>query len=269
VALSLAEPADLSQQLSAVWQDPLRRGLPGAGREDTRATPGHNRWHADIPVVAEVISGGSVRLECERPVSDEAEPLLCGPVAIVGAEPGDLIVVDILGVGRHDGRFPAFGHPGVIGCAPAAPAAAGAAAAPDAPAAAGAPGAPGAAVASGPAAAEPEGVLLGHLRPGVPAYDVVAAQALRSAQRSRDIGCCAAARLTAGSRILFPVAAHRAKLSVGDLHFPASRDALCAGTGQGGWIDLRIHLTKRGVERFHVAGPLLMSDRGISGALIP
>ncbi|HEX2315206.1 MAG TPA: acetamidase/formamidase family protein, partial [Thermomonospora sp.] len=82
-----------------------------------QAVPGHNRWHPDIPAVAEVITGGSVRLECEgRPPG--REPVLCGPIVVIGAEPGDVIVVDVLEVGAPGGRPVPSGHPGVIGCAP-------------------------------------------------------------------------------------------------------------------------------------------------------
>ncbi|MBO2454949.1 acetamidase/formamidase family protein [Actinomadura barringtoniae] len=165
-----------------------------------RAVPGHIRWHPDIPAVAEVITGGSVRLECED--SD----LLCGPIVVVGAEPGDVIVVDVLGLGRSDGVYAPSGHPGVIGCAPALPA---------------------------------------------------AAEALSTGLRGRDVGGCAIAPLTGGSRILLPVQVRGAKLSAGDLHFPA-RGAECRGSGRAGWIDLRVHLTRKGVERFGVTGPMLM-----------
>jgi acetamidase/formamidase len=157
--------------------------------------PGHDRWHPDIPAVAEVITGGSVRLECE-------EGALCGPVVVVGAEPGDVIVVDVVEVGRADGVHSASGHPGVIGCAPTLP------------------------------AARPE------------------------ASR-RDLGGCAIAPLTGGSRILLPVRVRGAKLSAGELHFPA-RGEECHQAGQAGWIDLRVHLTRKGVERFGVTGPILM-----------
>ncbi|MEW2358211.1 acetamidase/formamidase family protein [Spirillospora sp. NPDC029432] len=170
----------------------------------TRAVPGHDRWHPDIPAVAEIITGGSVRLECE-PAGPGEEPLLCGPLAVVGAEPGDVIVVDVVGVGRSDGVYAPYGHPGVIGCAPAA--------------------------------GEPVG----------------------SRARGRDVGGCGIAPLGPGARILLPVHVRGAKLSAGDLHFPASGAADCRTEGRPGWIDLRVNLTRQGVARFGVAGPLLMT----------
>lgn len=219
MVLSLAAPT------TDAWQ--RTHAPPGA-----QITPGHNRWHPDIPAVAEVISGGSVRLECEgRP--EDGDPLLCGPISIVGAEPGDVIAVDVLGIGRSDGLYSDNGHPGIIGCAPASGALTG-------------------------VTTDPEGALLGHVRPGLAAYEPVAAAAVRSAERGSDIGGCAIARLTAGTRMLLPVQAYGAKLSVGDLHFPAADRDVCPTLP--GWIDLRINLTKRGVERFDVRGPLLLTD---------
>ncbi|MEU5878024.1 acetamidase/formamidase family protein [Spirillospora sp. NPDC047279] len=190
------------------------------------AVPGHDRWHPEIPAVAEVITGGSVRLECEgREVA--AEPVLCGPIVVVGAEPGDVIVVDVMGVGRADGLYSADGHPGIIGCAPAEGRAGGG------------------------------GGLLGRVRPMDPEYARIAGEAVRSRERGREIGGCTIARLTAGSRILLPVHVRGAKLSVGDLHFGAA----CAEAVPG-WVDLRVNLTRRGVERFRVNGPMLMPDPG-------
>ncbi|HEX2316620.1 MAG TPA: acetamidase/formamidase family protein, partial [Thermomonospora sp.] len=89
-------------------------------------------------------------------------------------------------------------------------------------------------------------------------YERVAAQAVPTAARGREVGGCAIAPLTAGSRILLPVHARGAKLSVGDLHFPSRGDLDCRTAALPGWIDLRINLTKRGVDRFGVTGPMLM-----------
>ncbi|MEZ0076021.1 formamidase [Planotetraspora sp. GP83] len=77
--------------------------------------PGHNRWHPDIPAVASVRPGDEFRLECRdwtdaqignndsandvRDIDLTLPHMLSGPVAIEGAEPGDLLVVDILDIG--------------------------------------------------------------------------------------------------------------------------------------------------------------------------
>lgn len=241
---------------------------PVAPRPQCQAVPGHNRWHPGIPAVAELISGGSVRLECEagtapappmigpapehgRTVPDgwegpcspvQPEPVLCGPLSIVGAEPGDVIVVDILGIGRADGRYAAAAHPGIIGCAPAVESLTG-------------PGRAGPQADSGSA-------LLGRLLPDVAGYRAVAAEAVQTAARGPEIGGCDTVRLTPGRRILLPVHAHGAKLSVGALHFPMDDHEPCAERPVAGWIDLRVNLTKRGVERFGIRVPTPITGHG-------
>jgi formamidase len=77
--------------------------------------PGHNRWHPDIPIAAEVSPGDEFRVECldwtdGQVVNDDSANdirdmdllrchVLSGPVGIRGAEPGDLLVIDILDLG--------------------------------------------------------------------------------------------------------------------------------------------------------------------------
>lgn len=217
--LAVARPIPLS-----AW---LR---PSVATPEAHVVPGHNRWHPEIPAVAEVISGGSVRLECQAGEVAVEDVVLCGPVAVVGAEPGDVIVVDVLAVGRADGRYAPGGHPGIVGCAPAAGSLRG-------------------------HRGEPAGALLGRLRPGGPAYHAVAREAVRSGARDETISGCDAAALTAGARMLLPVHARGAKLSIGSLHFPAGPGAMCDARSAAGWIDVRINLTKRGVERFGISAP--------------
>ena len=76
---------------------------------------GHNRWHPDIPPAVTVKPGDSFRAHCREWFDgaihndDSAEDILnaplkgvhclSGPFAIEGAEPGDLLIVDILDVG--------------------------------------------------------------------------------------------------------------------------------------------------------------------------
>ncbi len=80
-----------------------------------QVVPGHNRWHPDIPPAATVKPGSSIRIECRewtdgqignnnsandvRDVNLDGAHMLSGPIAIEGAEPGDLLVVDILDLG--------------------------------------------------------------------------------------------------------------------------------------------------------------------------
>jgi formamidase len=80
-----------------------------------QAAPGHNRWHPDIPPVSSVAPGSEFRVECRewtdaqlvnsdsandvRDVDLTVAHMLSGPIEIQGAEPGDLLVVDILDLG--------------------------------------------------------------------------------------------------------------------------------------------------------------------------
>jgi len=80
-----------------------------------QAKLGHNRWHPEIPPVAQVKPGDSFRVHCREWFDgairndDSAEDIrdapltkvhaLSGPFAVEGAEPGDLLIVDILDVG--------------------------------------------------------------------------------------------------------------------------------------------------------------------------
>jgi formamidase len=80
-----------------------------------QAIVGHNRWHPDIPAQVQVKPGDSFRVHCREWFDgaihndDSAEDVLnaplpsvhvlSGPIAVQGAQPGDLLVVDILDVG--------------------------------------------------------------------------------------------------------------------------------------------------------------------------
>jgi formamidase len=75
----------------------------------------HNRWHPDIPMVAYVKPGEEFRVECidwtggQISDNDAANDILdvdltkvhylSGPIGVEGAEPGDLLVVDLLDIG--------------------------------------------------------------------------------------------------------------------------------------------------------------------------
>ena len=75
----------------------------------------HNRWHPDIPIVSWVKPGDQFRVECvdwtggQIKDDDSATDIkvvdlsqvhyLSGPIGVEGAEPGDLLQVDILDVG--------------------------------------------------------------------------------------------------------------------------------------------------------------------------
>lgn len=77
--------------------------------------PGHNRWHPDIPAAVEVRPGQEFRVECRewtdaqignndsandiRDVALDRCHMLSGPISVQGAEPGDLLCIDILELG--------------------------------------------------------------------------------------------------------------------------------------------------------------------------
>ncbi|MDA8393274.1 MAG: acetamidase/formamidase family protein [Actinomycetota bacterium] len=100
-----------------------------------QAVPGHNRWHPDVPAAANVRPGSEVRIECRewtdgqignndsaRDVADvdlTRAHMLSGPVSVEGAEPGDLLVVDILDLGpvpQESGPAPGqgWGYTGIF-----------------------------------------------------------------------------------------------------------------------------------------------------------
>ena len=86
---------------------------------DQQELPGHNRWHPDIPAVVSVNPGEVFRIECkdwtDGQIKDNDDPsdvenvdltvvhVLSGPVWVNGAEPGDILVVDILDIGALQG----------------------------------------------------------------------------------------------------------------------------------------------------------------------
>lgn len=97
--------------------------------------PGHNRWHPDIPPAASVRPGQEFRIECRewtdsqignndsandvRDVDLSCAHMLSGPIAVEGAEPGDLLVLDILDLGpvpQEQGDVPGqgWGYTGIF-----------------------------------------------------------------------------------------------------------------------------------------------------------
>jgi formamidase len=89
------------------------------------STAAHNRWHPDLEPVARVAQGDVVTLETRDGLDGQLTPTsthadcgrldlglghpLTGPVFVEGAEPGDLLEVELL-----DYETPAFGVNGVI-----------------------------------------------------------------------------------------------------------------------------------------------------------
>jgi acetamidase/formamidase len=83
-----------------------------------RAEPTHSRWNADLPPRLTIDSGDTVYFECQDASGAQVHPwmtveqfqgidrgrihALTGPVAIEGAEPGDVLQIDVLEV-KHKG----------------------------------------------------------------------------------------------------------------------------------------------------------------------
>jgi formamidase len=87
---------------------------------DQQELPGHNRWHPDIPAVVSVNPGEVFRIECkdwtDGQIKDNDDPkdvedvdltvvhVLSGPIWVNGAQPGDILVVDLLDIGALQGN---------------------------------------------------------------------------------------------------------------------------------------------------------------------
>ncbi len=103
----------------------LDRSLPLSAQSHK----GHNRWHPDIPAALRVAPGTEVEIECLDPLDGQIKPgmtaadlatlqssrvhALAGPVAVEGAEPGDLLAIRIQEISTIDRGFtvisPGFG----------------------------------------------------------------------------------------------------------------------------------------------------------------
>ena len=86
---------------------------------DQQELPGHNRWHPDIPAVVSVNPGEVFRIECkdwtDGQIKNDDSPddirdvdltrvhVLSGPIYVNGAQPGDILVVDLLDIGALSG----------------------------------------------------------------------------------------------------------------------------------------------------------------------
>jgi formamidase len=227
---------------------------------------GHNRWHPDIPPALEAAPGEEVVLQTRHALDGEVTPAtrpedlrnvnlglvhpLTGPVYVQGAEPGDLLEVNILNIEPARWGFtsiiPGFGFlrdlfldPYVVhwdirdGYAEAA----------DLPGVR-VPGAP----FMGTIGVAPSrllrqeillredelrrrgGAVLGpDPRGAVPANEPLASEGLRTIPPREHGGNMDIKQLTAGTRLLLPVFTEGALFSAGDAHF-AQGDSECCGT---------------------------------------
>jgi formamidase len=239
----------------------------------------HNRWHPELEPVAQVAPGEPITLETRDGIGDQLGPAsshtdvlaidlglahpLTGPVLVEGAEPGDVLEVELLGYetasfgvtvlvpgfGFLADLFPepylvkweiagglarseelpgvvVLGDPfaGVVGVAPSAALMERMRAREEAIAAAGGPV----------AEAAPETAVPPEAGPG-----------LRTIPPRETGGNMDIRQLVAGSRLLLPVQVPGALVSVGDLHF-AQGDGEACGTGieVAGAVTVRLGLRK-------------------------
>src|SRR5579875_2877641 len=242
---------------------------------DQQPLPLHNRWHPDIPPVVAVNPGEVFRVECldwtggqignndsandVRDVDLTRVHYLSGPIAVNGAEPGDLLVVDILDIGalpgaewgftgifarENGGGFLTDHFPearkaiwefsgvyatsrhiqGVRFAGLTHPGLIGCA--PSAEELANWNRREAALIATNPSRVpplalppNPQGVLLGQLKEGTPWFERVAREAARTVPPREHGGNCDIKNLSRGSRVYFPVYVRGANLSMGDIHF--------------------------------------------------
>lgn len=284
---------------------------------EEQAIKPHNRWHPDIPMAVQVKPGDEFRLECfdwtggqieNNDCADDIRDVdltkvhyLTGPVGVEGAEPGDLLVVDILDVGPLPGQLwgfnglfakengggfltehfpearksiwdfsgiytrsrhiPGVSFPGTIH-----------------------PGLigclpsrelldewnkrEGALVATDPDRVPPlatlpheETALMGQM-PEAEAKRA-AKEGARTVPPREHGGNCDIKNLSRGSRIYFPVYVKGAGLSVGDLHFSQGDGEItfCGAIEMAGFIEMRVKLIKGGVEKYGIVNPIFQPSK--------
>jgi formamidase len=273
---------------------------------------GHNRWHPDIPAVVSVNPGDVFRIECKdwtdgqiknddspddiRDVDLTVVHVLSGPIYVNGAQPGDILVVDILDIGALQGDE--WGFTGIF-----AKENGGGFLTEHFPTAAKAiwdfqgiytasrhipkvrfagithPGLIGCApsvellnkwnkreaelVATNPDRVpplaelpNPKNAILGSLQGAE--FDRVAAEAARTVPPREHGGNCDIKNLSRGSRIYFPVYVEGAKLSMGDIHFSQGDGEIsfCGAIEMSGYIDLHVDIIKGGMDKYAMVNPI-------------
>lgn len=279
---------------------------------DQQPVPLHNRWHPEIPAVTSVVPGEVFRVECldwtggQIKDDDSAEDIknvdlnkvhhLSGPIKVEGAEPGDLLIVDILDIGALPGAE--WGFTGIFERENG-----GGFLTDEFPKAAKAiwkfeghtatsrhipgvrltglihPGLIGCAPSkelldvwnrreeklvssdphkNPPLAKLPEssGALLGNIKPE--AFDRVVKEAARTVPPREHGGNCDIKNLSIGSRLYLPVYIPGANLSVGDIHFSQGDGEItfCGAIEMAGWLDLKVDIIKGGVAKYQAKNPI-------------
>ncbi|MEM9444399.1 MAG: formamidase [Verrucomicrobiota bacterium] len=276
----------------------------------------HNRWHPDIPMVATVKPGAEFRVECVdwtggQIKNDESATdikvvdlskvhYLSGPIGVEGAEPGDLMVVDILDVGalptsewgftgifdrENGGGFLTDAFPearkacwdfhGVYTSSRHIPKVEFAGIMH--------PGLIGCLPSKDlldtwntretelfntepervpPLCALPyaETAHMGRMSPD--AAKAAAAEAARTVPPREHGGNCDIKNLTRGSKVYFPVYVKGGGLSMGDIHFSQGDGEItfCGAIEMAGYLDIRVNLIKDGVAKYGVKNPIFESS---------
>ncbi len=277
----------------------------------------HNRWHPDIPMAVWVEPGDDFKIETYdwtggqiknnddaadvRDVELEQVHYLSGPIGVKGAEPGDLLVVDILDIGAKEemlwgfngffskqngggfltehfpeaqksiwdfeGMFtrsrhvPGVSYAGLIH-----------------------PGLIGCLpdrkmldmwntrekslfdtdpdrVPALAALPNTQSAHMGQLKGE--ARDKAAAEGARTVPPREHGGNCDIKDLSRGSKIYFPVYVDGAGLSMGDLHFSQGDGEItfCGAIEMAGWLHIRVNLIKGGVAKYGIKNPIFNPHR--------
>jgi formamidase len=272
----------------------------------------HNRWHPDLPMVEMFKPGDEFRVECYdwtggqignndsandvRDVDLTKVHYLSGPFGVEGAEPGDLMVVDILDIGPIEGsewgfnglfdkqngggfltehypeavkscwdfhgiyttsrHVPRVRYPGLIH-----PGLIGCL--PDHKLMAEANRREAALVATDPQRVPPlaalpyaDTALMGQMTGAM--RDKAAAEGWRTVPPREHGGNCDIKNLSRGSRCYFPVYVKGGGLSMGDIHFSQGDGEItfCGAIEMAGWIDIGVGLIKGGMAKYGVINPI-------------
>jgi len=272
----------------------------------------HNRWHPDIPMVATVKPGDDFIVECvdwtggQIANNDSADDVrdvdltkvhfLSGPVGVEGAEPGDLLVVDILDIGAFEesqwgfngffskqngggfltehfpeaqksiwdfkGMFTSSRHvPGVEFAGLIHPGLIGCL--PSKEMLAEWNKREKALVDTDPERVPPLAALpygetahMGRMSPDD--AKAAAEEGARTVPPREHGGNCDIKDLSRGSKVYFPVYVEGGGLSVGDLHFSQGDGEItfCGAIEMAGWIHMRVSLIKDGMSKYSIKNPI-------------
>lgn len=265
-------------------------------------TNGHNRWHPDIPPVAWVESGETFKLDVRDGFDVQVFPdstsqsvasfdfdsnhPMTGPVGVKGAEPGDLLVVDVISVEAvgfgstlfiegfgvlgdifvephlvrwfmEDGKATSPDLPGVtlkghaflglIGVAPSREMLEKAVKRE-------------AGVVDGGGAA-----LLPTAHSAAPAAEPIASEGLRTIPPRENGGNMDCLQMGPGARIYIPVQVSGALLSVGDTHYAQGDGEACATAIECASVaTLRVDVIKKADAKFHPSTPMYRHTQPVS-----